>query len=263
MSAGTGSYDLFNPAPPDKLRSFCSDRPTKSNGPCTVDAGHFQYETDILNWTYDATATTVQNSYLFTNPTFKLGLTDKLDIEANIAPVQEVTTRDKTTGNTSRMTGVGDLYLRVKYNLIGNAGGDIAAALFPYVKIPTAPPGLGNKAVEEGLIVPVTFTLPKGFSLSLDPEADILKNANDNRYHANYQGVADVSHSIFSDSITGYVELWSDVNDDPSGTVTQASFDAALAWLARPDLQLDAGANIGLNSATPDFQAYFGISQRF
>jgi hypothetical protein len=45
-------YWLLNPVPPDQMRSFSTDRPTKSNVPYTVDAGHFQYETDLVNFTH-------------------------------------------------------------------------------------------------------------------------------------------------------------------------------------------------------------------
>ena len=34
-----------------QLRPFCTDRPTKSDGACTVDAGHFQIESDLFNAT--------------------------------------------------------------------------------------------------------------------------------------------------------------------------------------------------------------------
>jgi hypothetical protein len=43
----------------------------------------------------------------------------------------------------------------------------------------------------------------------------------------------------------------------------QYSFDTALSWTVRPNLQLDIGANFGLNSATPNLQLYAGMSQRF
>ncbi|HXQ46414.1 MAG TPA: hypothetical protein VN806_07345, partial [Caulobacteraceae bacterium] len=32
-------FTLFSPTPDADLRAFCADRPTKSTGPCTVDAG--------------------------------------------------------------------------------------------------------------------------------------------------------------------------------------------------------------------------------
>jgi len=245
------------------MRPFCTDRPTKSNGPCTVDAGHFQYETDFANWTYFHQDGVTQNTYLYANPTFKLGVTNRMDFQINFAPFQEVNTHDKSAHAHSDVIGVSDLFLRVKYNLFGNDSGDAAIALFPFVKIPTAPPGIGNKAVEEGLIVPVSYNLPQGFSLSVNPEIDGLKNSADNRYHANYQAPVSLSHTVFSDSVTGYAEFWEDINKDPSATVTQLSADAAFTWLARPDLQFDIGANVGLNRATPGFQGYGGISQRF
>ncbi len=44
-------YSVFSPTPTGELRSLCTDRPTKSTGPCTVDAGHWQVESDIYNFT--------------------------------------------------------------------------------------------------------------------------------------------------------------------------------------------------------------------
>jgi hypothetical protein len=41
------------------------------------------------------------------------------------------------------------------------------------------------------------------------------------------------------------------------------SADGAVAYLVRDDLQLDAGANFGLNKQTPDIELYAGISKRF
>ena len=45
-------YTLFDPTPTSALRTFSTDRPAKSNSPVTVDAGHFQYETDLFNYTH-------------------------------------------------------------------------------------------------------------------------------------------------------------------------------------------------------------------
>ena len=50
-------YTLFNPTPADQMRSFNTDRPTKSNVPYTVDAGHFQYEGDVFIYGFDNTTT--------------------------------------------------------------------------------------------------------------------------------------------------------------------------------------------------------------
>src|SRR5271155_2378567 len=56
-------YTLFDPTPDDQMRAFCTDRPPKANAACTVDAGHFQYEADIVNWTYAEMAGVTTNTY--------------------------------------------------------------------------------------------------------------------------------------------------------------------------------------------------------
>src|SRR5690242_13595812 len=69
-------YNLFNPTPKDLMRPFNTDRPTKSNVPYTVDAGHFQYEGDIFIYSFDNTTTPDTNNtgWVLFNPTFKVGL---------------------------------------------------------------------------------------------------------------------------------------------------------------------------------------------
>jgi hypothetical protein len=255
-------FTLFNPTPTADLRAFCTDRPTKSTGPCTIDAGHFQIESDIVNVTIDHFAGVTTDTWLVTNPTLKLGLTNTLDAEVNIAPYQIIDTRGH--GVSGRLSGVGDLYTRLKWNLLGDDGGDVAFALVPYVKIPTASRGLGNGQVEGGLIGAINLNLPKGWSLTIDPEIDDLADAAGDGRHANISGLLSFSHAV-SKTLTGSVEIWSDVNFDPAGRVTQYSADLGLAWIppGDPNLQLDGGVNVGLNRETPGAQLYVGISHRF
>jgi hypothetical protein len=259
------SYTLFDPTPDDEMRSFCTDRPPKANLPCTVDAGHFQYEADIFNWTNSQTAGVTTNTYLFANPTLKLGLTNWSDVELNIDPLETVTTKSLLGRQSLSVTGVGDLFLRTKVNLAGPEGGDFQAAIIPYVKIPTARPGIGDGVVEGGVIAPISFALPRDFTLLFDPEIDILRNSTSSGRHANFQFLGNLSHALSND-VTGYIELWGQENDDPVHPTMQASLDLSMAWIIwpkLPNLQLDFGTNIGLTSATPKLQAFVGISQRF
>jgi Putative MetA-pathway of phenol degradation len=257
-------FTLFNPTPTADLRALCADRPTKSNGPCTVDAGQWQLESDLYNVTLQTADGVTTRTELFTNPTLKLGVTDTLDLEVNIAPYELVTIHDSVAKTTTVAGGVGDLFLRAKLNLVGDDGGNISVALFPFVKIPTAPRTIGNGAVEEGLIVPVAFNLPGNWQLTIDPEADAVANATGPGRHLNITSPLSFSYPA-TKTVTLFVELWGDVNFDPTGTTTQASFDLAAAWIPAkaPNFQLDGGVNLGLNSATPGVQAYVGVSHRF
>jgi Putative MetA-pathway of phenol degradation len=262
-SPDKSGYTVFDPTPADQLRAFCTDRPPKANLPCTVDSGHWQYESDLLNWTNAVSGGVTTNTYLFTNPTLKLGLTNRMDLELNMAPVETVTTKGPL-GKQS-LTGVGDLFVRVKVNLAGPEGGDFQAAIIPYVKAPTARPGIGDGAVEAGAIMPISFALPRDFTLLFDPEIDLLRDAADNGKHANFQTLANLSHAL-SSSVTGYVELWGQADNDPASPTKQASLDLSVSWIvwaSLPNLQFDMGTNIGLTRATPKAQVYVGISQRF
>ncbi len=178
-------YWLLNPVPEDQMRSFSTDRPTKSNVPYTVDAGHFQYETDLVNFTHQVSGTTRTDSLFVPNPTFKVGVTNNADVEVNVPLVGE-RTYTAAGGPSTSLWGIGDTYLRSKVNLRGNDGGDTAAAIIPYVKAPSAPIGIGDGAVEGGLIGPVAFSLPNSFMLLLVPEIDVLKDSLDKGYHGNY-----------------------------------------------------------------------------
>jgi hypothetical protein len=248
----------------DGLRPLCTDRPTKSTSPCTVDAGHPQLETDLINATFDHSGGADTTTVLYTNPTLKWGVADNADVEVNITPFETVISRDRQSGVTTRMAGVGDLYGRLKVELVGVGGGDLGFALSPFIKLPTASGGLGNGAMEAGLIAPLSLNLPLNWSMVIDPEIDALKNANDSGRHANYSSLISLSYPA-TKTVTVSVELWGDENEDPSGVVRQVSADLGAAWIpaSAPNLQWDGGVNLGLNSATPVAQAYVGVSRRF
>jgi hypothetical protein len=258
-------FTLFSPTPDADLRSLCTDRPTKSTSPCTVDAGHFQIESDIVNVTVDRSGgLTTTTTWLATNPTLKLGVTNTVDVELNMAPWEIVTVRDRASGLSSRASGVGDLFARLKWRLAGDDSGAVGFALEPYVKLPTAGASIGNGAVEEGMVAPLNINLPKGWSVVVDPEVDILENAAGDGRHMNTSGLVSVSRGV-TKSITLSAEIWTDVDFDPLATVTQVSADLGAAWIppGAPTLQFDCGVNLGLNHNTPGLQAYVGVSRRF
>jgi len=257
-------YTLFNPVPDEQLRSFQTDRPTKSDTAYTVDAGHFQYESDAVNWTYDHnnTAHITTSNLSITDVVLKAGLTQNTDLEIALAPLNLNQTNDRTTGAQNTAAGFGDVYTRVKYNFFGNDGGDYILAIVPYVKAPTAAHNVGNNHWEGGVYAPFVMNLPSSWIMSVTSEMDILENAALNGTHTNFQNLINFGHPLFTDSLTGYVEFWSDVNNDANAP-TQYTADFALAWLVTDNLQLDCGVNVGVNKAANDLQPYLGVSQRF
>lgn len=252
-------YTLFNPTPDADMRSFNTDRPPKANSPYTVDAGHFQYETDIAVFGYGNTDGLRTRDWTLLDPTLKLGLTNTIDAELQITPYESVVS--KSAANTTSVSGIGDTFLRLKINVLGDDHGAVAVALLPYVKLPTAQSGLGNGRVEGGLILPVSLSAPGGFSVIVMPEGDYVKDAAGSGYHTAFDFLINVSHPL-DPRWTVFTEVFTtqsfQARDKPIYTL-----DEALTCALSANLQLDFGGNFTLNGVAPRAQFYTGLSQRF
>jgi hypothetical protein len=134
------------------LPPICTDRPSKSNYACTVDAGHFQYESDLVNESSLRQGDEATTTWLILNPTLKYGLTDKVDIEANMTALEILRTQN-TPATRATLMGVSDLYLRVKYEFI-NLPKVVQAAIIPYLEAPTGRAGIGDGKVSGGFLLP-------------------------------------------------------------------------------------------------------------
>lgn len=258
----TARYSLFNPTPDSALREFSPERPGKAYAPTTVDAGRLNLETELVNYSIQRTDGVRTEIWTAPAPTLRLGLTHNTEFQASFAPYLSVRTRDVAAGLTEHFDGPGDLFLRAKLNAWGNDGGTTALGIMPWVKLATAADGIGNGATEWGLIVPISASLGNDITLTFNTEIDRVLNDSGSGYHNQYVHVLALSGPI-AKGLTLSGEIWSQVNADPSGTVHQLSFDTALAWGFRPNMQLDVGVNIGLNDETPAFQGFVGLAQRF
>jgi hypothetical protein len=257
-------YSIFNPTPTDAMRSFSTDRPTRANVPWTVDAGHYQIETDLGIYSYNHARTPPVNTRTWTvlDPTLKAGLTDRVELDLFFTGLySNIHAHDRATGATQQIEGYGDMTLRSKINLWGNEGGASAFTLIPLVKFPTNSGGVGNDATEYGVIAPLALSAPYDVTVLLIPEFDSLRNSSNASHHGHYAQVVNLSRKIIGE-VTGFVEFYADAGTE-RGEKTFYTLDLAAAWVVMPNLQLDIGSNIGLNDAAPTIQAYIGLSARF
>jgi hypothetical protein len=237
---------------------ICTDRPTKSTGTCTADAGHLQLEADLVNYSELSLDGTRTQTLLALNPTLKYGLGPRLDVELNLPAWIQTRTHDAS--GTVTASGSGDVSLKLKQKLY--TGPLVELALMPLVKAPTAARAVGNGAWEGGVLLPLVAKLSEQWSLNLSPELDVLANASGGGHHLNTAQLVNLGRTLPHD-VTLSIELWADWDRDPAGSQRQVSFDLGAAWLLSAALQLDGGVNLGLNKLTPGMQAYLGISQRF
>ena len=257
-------YSLLDPTPDSQLRGFAPDRPPKADSAYTVDAGHFQYETDLLNYLDTNIGGATTKLYQAFDPVWKLGLTNWADFELQFNGYQNLVATSNATGTVvSKGFGFGDVLLKSKINLFGDDGGSAALAVIPYVKIPSGTLNISNGVVEAGLIAPLQVKLPQDFGLTLMTELDVLKNANDSGRHPNFVNLINLNHPVpgiknLSASIEFFSSIGTDVNTPPIYTL-----DTALIYAVTDNVQLDCGVDFGLNKAAPNLQVFTGLSQRF
>lgn len=256
-------YTLFDPTPDDQMRPFSPDRPGKSHSPLTVDAGHFQFESDAWNYAFDhwsPTATTSRATVIGA-PNLKLGLTNRVELDIVASLYNSDSMRSGTSG-VQRARGAGDLLLGGKVNLFGNDGGDRALGLIGFVKVPTAAPGLGNDMAEFFLNMPFVTALPRMLSLTIEPSFNLVRNLNKQGYEGDPQIILNVSRPVFTPAITAALGLALDFPADHA-VGTRHTLGPSLQWLAAPNLQLDVGLYIGVSKAAPDYNPYVGIAFRY
>jgi len=239
---------------------ICADRPSKANGTCTVPAGHIQLETGLIDWTRDRSGDVRTDFVLWGGSFVKYGLGGSDDIELGFTPLETQSVRSDA-GHDSE-SGFGDVVVRWKQGLTAE-NAPVQAAAIPFVKVPTASHGLGNGKVEAGIAVPLTYAVQgTAVTVALGPELDLKADADGHGYHAAMVELVNFGLTATS-RLTLSGELWAEWDWDSHATSKQASADTSAAYLVNNDLQLDAGANFGLNRQTPDIELYAGISKRF
>ncbi len=260
-------YSLLYPTPDKDLRDFNPDRPGKITSPFTIDAGRLDIESDFVSYLRSDVQGITYRSFEVTDPTLKLGVLSKVDLEMTLNGDEFVREVPDTSPRRGRsLNGFGDVYFRAKVNVIGNDGGDVALSFVPYVKLPAntaASRALGDGVVEGGGLATAQIKLPKDFMLGLQSEVDALEGGNDSLRHANFVNIVALTHAVPGiKNLSASAEFFSSVSSDRY-TPTFYTADFGLAYLVMPSTQLDVGTNIGLNRDAPNLQVYAGISQRF
>jgi hypothetical protein len=254
-------FNLFRPTPDALLREMATDRPDKTESAFTVDAGHYQIELDLLNHTFDRSKHETVKTLAIAPINLKIGVLNNVDLQlvAQIWNIQE--RKARAAGSSASVSGFGDLLLRCKTNLWGNDGGSSALSVMPFIKVPTSRDGLGNRAIEGGIIFPFAMELPGQWDLGAQVEADYLQDSFGSDYHQEFINTITVSHDI-AGRLGGYVELFSNLSTEQEADWI-ATFDFGFTYPLRRDVQLDAGMNIGLTDAADDFNPFVGRSLRY
>ena len=247
------------------MRELSTDRPDKTESAYTVDSGHFQIESDLFVYAHDHDTANRANisgdAWSFATLNLKAGLCNFSDLQVVLFPYSQIRSDDRIEGTIGHQNGFGDVLTRLKVNLWGNDGGKTAGGIMPYVKWPTSQDDLGNRAIEGGVILPLAFELPAGFSGGAMTQFDWRQNGDSHDYHAEFINTVTMSHNIIG-KLDGFVEFFSLVSAEGDARWI-GTFDFGFTYAITADMQLDAGAYVGVTKSAADIAPFLGFSVRF
>jgi len=228
---------------PVVLREMSTDRPDTTESAFTVPRGMWQFEMETVSVSRDGGV----QSEDWGSINIKYGLTDSLDIQF-VTPAWH---------SEPDFDGWTDMEVRLKCSLCGqDNNAPVAAALMPYVKLPTASRGLGNNDVEGGLILPIDF---KETPIACMVQADLIRNEADDGYTGVLTFTATYGFEL-TKQLSAFVE---GVATLPLDGPAETYLNGGLVFAMNPNWFLDAGVNIGLNNAAEDVRFFTGTSFRF
>jgi len=216
--------------------------------PQTIAPGKFLLKMDALSLSFDRhdtkdegvkfTAIGLGRAFLAT------GLTQNLDVQ--VGAELFLHTRVKMDNTTQSHSGIGDVYFRTKWTFWRDQSLGAAAAVMPYIKVPTSSGGVGNGYTEGGVIVPWAMSLSGGFNAGAMAQWGVVRNDANNGYDSQW-----AASGFFSRAITGTINIYG-----------ESTLTATSAGASRTAMTIGAGVNYNL---TPffvvDYALYAGVSR--
>lgn len=235
--------------------------PARPTALYTVDAGVFQIESDVANWTLDFDNGVRTRTWIVGNTNFKIGLTNWMDLQ--VFPQFYVNTRTSglAFGKPVDHDGFGDTTVRLKINLLGNDSGKLAIGFISSLKIPMNTGDTGNNVWEPGFGLPINYSLPWGFTFFGQTRIDILDQSGSSSMRMQWQNPVGLSRTIIG-NLSGYVEFYDAVSTDRNQPWL-GTLDAGFIYQVTPNFSVDANSFFGLTRSAPDYNVFVGFGRRF
>lgn len=241
------------------MRDLCGDRPGLGSSTCIVDAGHVQVEAG-LSWTRSDDLGAREDVFLVGDTLLRFGLDERTEVQLGFTAFGHVRTR--TPLAVDEDSGIGDVTLALRRNLVSPDGSGTNAAVQAYVTLPTGDDAIGAGEWSAGILLPFGFDLNDSLSIAFTPQASLEPDSDGEGHHASFGGSAGIGITL-SDRLGAAVDLAVIQDDDPAGSSTEALLGLSMTLSVSDNVQLDAGLNLGLNDDSPDTELYAGFVTRF
>lgn len=251
------AYSLFHPTPRVKMRDFQTDRPDVTESAYTVDAGHFQVESDAYRLTFNKDNRVQTTASTFNLANLKIGLNNSTDLQLVLPFYVEERTKINGMHTDTKRSGFNDFTLRLKKNLLGNDAGKTALAVMPFINAQTGNDVEGRR-FEGGVVFPFNLELSDTWSFGAQGQFSLLRN-EDRKYDKELLNSVTVGKE-FSKSTSAFVESHYTYNF--SQRHFEVFLNGGLVYSITDNFSLDLGVNYGLKEGT-DHVYFIGYSFRY
>ncbi|MBT2556317.1 transporter [Hymenobacter sp. ISL-91] len=245
LTAAKSRYSLFRPVPRELLRDLAPDRPGVTESPFTVDAGHFQFETALVNL-ISSHPSRQPKQYTFRANAFvlKMGLDNRTDVQLFIDAYEWDRTSATADAPRTRSQGFGDITVRFKRNLLGNDSTEspLAVAAIGFVRLPTGG-RQGAGGYEYGLLLPATYTLADTWNISAQLPLSLNFDRDETQHYLQTSPSLNLDHA-FRPWLMGFAELVA--QHDFRARRWDEALNAGAVFSVGKNMQFDIGRQFAL-----------------
>lgn len=250
-------FNLFHPTPRKYMRPMVPDRPGITESPYSVDAGHFQYESDGLRLLTRREGTARGRDWYVNHALAKIGLTNKTDFQVAFDSYTTTHAYDEADPTVSqRAHGAGDVTLRLKHTLFGDDDSRWALGVIGYVQLPTG--HMGDGGYEPGLVVPAIFQINKDWSAGGQVEANLYFDREQSQHYVQLTPTLTTDYA-FNKLLEAFIEVVG--YRDLRASEWRGSVNVGPQFDIGDNLQFDFGAHLPLTHGV-DHEFFVGFSFR-
>lgn len=248
QSSSQRSYSLFNATPREAMREFSIDRPDVTESAITVDPGHFQFEGDLIKFTWPDQGESTRTINVLSG-LYKLGLTHSWDIHFGIEAFNIYQQPDANIDERS----FGATTIRLKHNFWGNDGeSPTALGMIPYVTFLSGNPF--DSEVAYGVGFPIGYDLSEKLTLGVQPQFDFVLDEG-GRTLSFFQTV------VLGGPLVGKLDFYVEGLGTFYKDGNWFSVNGGLIYNVSTNVKIDVAANVGLTDEAPT-RVYLGLSFR-
>ncbi len=219
--------------------------------PQTIEPGRFLVRMDAisLGFNRDTTETNKYTALGLASTILSTGITNDFDVQVGAQMFLRQTYQYRGTNTTH--SGLGDMTFRLKWTFWRDEPTGQAAAVIPYVKIPTHRGGVSNDHVEGGFIVPWAMAVGGGVKAGAMFQWDVLRNDLNNGYDSRWYASGYVQRDLTS-MIGVYGEATVGVSSATVSSFAGTVGGGATLTLSK-NVQWDYGISRGLGGSSTDW----------